>query len=116
MGNMKPYFRSSSPSTGSSRLNAVESYIVTCILSIFGAIVEYAIVLTIRTVRPDNQVQVMDVQTVLQSTASLDETKEQGRWSLLARNPRMLDLVSIVVFSTAFITYNLYYLGSHSLL
>ena len=60
---MFSFLRSTSPSTGSSQLNAVESYIIVCIFSIFGAIIEYAIILSINTLRPDPQ---DTVQTVLQ--------------------------------------------------
>ena len=43
--------RASAPAAASSRLNAIDRFIVTCIFSIFSAIVEYAIVLSILTLR-----------------------------------------------------------------
>ena len=47
-----PFFiRASAPAAASSRLNAIDRFIVTCIFSIFSAIIEYAIVLSILTLR-----------------------------------------------------------------
>ena len=44
-------FRANAPAAASSQLNAIESFIVTCIFSIFSAIIEYAVVLAIITLR-----------------------------------------------------------------
>merc|ERR1712156_198804 len=47
--------KASAPAAASSRLNAIDRFIVTCIFSIFSAIVEYAIVLSILTLRPSKE-------------------------------------------------------------
>ena len=43
--------RANSPSSSSTSLNAIETFVVTCILSIFAAIIEYAVILAILCLR-----------------------------------------------------------------
>ena len=46
--------RSSAPSSASSKLNAIDKFMMTCIFMIFSAIIEYAILLSINTLKAEN--------------------------------------------------------------
>lgn len=107
--------KSTSPSEGSRKLNDVESYIVTCIFMIFSAIMEYAILLSIYTLRPTT-VESTTTENTENGQARVYHFTEapfgydlKGRLYVLIRKPRILDVVSIITFSSSFILFNINY-------
>jgi len=97
--------KSGAPAAASSKLNAIDRYIVICIFSIFSAIIEYAIILSMLTLRPDKS---------LESHYSLSAGEGytptiKDRLLFLVYHPRILDVISISCFSSFFITFNIYY-------
>jgi len=99
--------KASAPAAASSRLNAIDRFIVTCIFSIFSAIVEYAIVLSILTLRPSKERE----RTYSLSNGGSEDIKPTvwDKIYFIIENPRTLDAVSIVTFSVSFILFNLHY-------
>merc|ERR1712080_469693 len=93
--------KSTSPSTGSRFLNAVETFIITCIFSIFSAIIEYAIVYSIITLRTDDTAE--GQARVYQITEQPIGYDFKGRLWVLIRKPRILDVLSIIIFSSTFL-------------
>jgi len=91
--------RSNAPSSASSRLNAIDKFMMTCIFMIFSAIMEYALILSIYTLELDKN----SYQINRQNPGIC------GRIHMVFNNPRILDLLSIVLFSFSFILYNLWY-------
>ena len=91
--------RSSAPSAASSKLNAIDKFMMTCIFMIFGAIIEYAIVLSIYTLKLDQSDYVIN----------RDKPKLIDRLHMVYKNPRILDLISIITFSSSFALYNFNY-------
>lgn len=91
--------RSSAPSAASSKLNAIDKFMMTCIFMIFGAIIEYAIVLSIYTLKLDQSDYVID----------REKPKLIDRLHMVYKNPRILDLISIITFSSSFALYNFNY-------
>jgi len=91
--------RSSAPSSGSSELNAIDGFIMTCIFMIFSAIIEYALVLSIYTLELDK----------IDFIINENRPNIRDRILKMIKNPRRLDLLSFIVFSCAFILYNFNY-------
>merc|ERR1712223_365712 len=87
--------RSQAPSSASSRLNAIDQFIMSCIFMIFSALAEYAIILSIYTLELDKR----EYQINQENPAISDRLK------MILKNPRLLDLMSIIIFSTAFLIY-----------
>merc|ERR1712051_264745 len=87
--------RSQAPSSASSRLNAIDQFIMSCIFMIFSALAEYAIILSIYTLELDKR----EYQINQENPAIRDRLK------MILKNPRLLDLMSIIIFSTAFFLY-----------
>jgi len=94
--------KANSPAAASSQLNAIESFIVTCIFSIFSTIIEYAIVLTILTLRPD-------VYNMPNGGHRDVKPRIRDRMFILIEHPRILDAASFIIFSSGFILFNLHY-------
>jgi len=91
--------RASAPSAASSKLNSIDKFMMSCIFWIFSAIVEYAMILSIYTLGLDqNSYQINRAHPGL-----------CGRLHMVFNNPRLLDLISILTFSSLFFLYNLYY-------
>jgi len=99
--------KSTSPSTGSRYLNAVETFIITCIFSIFSAIIEYAIVYSIISLRTEDPAE--GQARVYQITDPPIGYDLKGRLCVLIRRPRILDVISLICFSITFILFNLNY-------
>lgn len=87
--------RSQAPLSASSRLNAIDQFIMSCIFMIFSAIAEYAIILSIYTLELDKR----DYQINHEKPAISDRVK------MILKNPRKLDLMSIITFSISFFLY-----------
>jgi len=99
--------KASAPAAASSRLNAIDRFIVTCIFSIFSAIIEYAIVLSILTLRPNKESE----RNYNLSDGGNEDIKPKFWYKLLfiIENPRILDASSIIIFSSGFLLFNLHY-------
>jgi hypothetical protein len=93
------FSRSTSPSTGSQQLNAVESFIMTCIFMIFSAIFEYALILSIYTRKWDEH----------NYSINYESPTLKDRAYMVYKKPRLLDLISIILFSSTFVLYNFHY-------
>ena len=91
--------RQNAPSSGLSKLNAIDTYIMTCIFMVFSTIVEYAIVLTIYTFEIDK----IDFQVATENPRLRDKI------CMYLNNPRKLDFLSVAVFSCSFALYNFNY-------
>ena len=91
--------RSNAPSSGSKKLNAIDGFIITCIFMIFSTIIEYALILSIYTLKLDEK------------NYNINSTKPNFRDKIcmILNNPRRLDLISIVTFSSCFAIYNFNY-------
>jgi len=95
------------PSSSSSSLNAIESFIVTCIFSIFSAIIEYAVILAILTLRTEPK-----AETSYSLASVNNENVEPSVWkrmNVLINQPRIFDGASIVIFPVGFFLYNIHY-------
>merc|ERR1711874_935312 len=95
--------KSSAPAAASSRLNAIDRFIVTCIFSIFSAIIEYAIVLSILTLRPSQERE----RHYSLSNGGNEDVKP-AFWHkifVIIENPRILDAISIIIFSSGFVLF-----------
>jgi len=95
------------PSSSSSSLNAIESFIVTCIFSIFSAIIEYAVILAILTLRTEPK-----AETSYSLASVNNENVEPSVWkrmNVLVNQPRIFDGASIVIFPVGFFLYNIHY-------
>jgi len=99
--------KSSAPAAASGRLNAIDRYIVTCIFSIFSAIIEYAVVLSILTLRPEKGRS----SSYSLSAGGGDDYSPSltDRARFVVQHPRILDVFSISCFSSLFIAFNAYY-------
>merc|ERR1719244_936999 len=91
--------RSNAPSSGSTKLNAIDGFIMTCIFMIFSAIIEYALILSIYTLKLDEREY--NINTV--------KPRFRDRVCMILNNPRRLDLISILTFSICFALYNFNY-------
>jgi len=98
--------KSSAPAAASGRLNAIDRYIVTCIFSIFSAIIEYAIILSILTLRPEKG---MSSNYSLSAGGDDYAPSFTDRLLFLVYHPRILDVFSISCFSSFFVMFNIYY-------
>lgn len=99
--------KASAPAAASSRLNAIDRFIVTCIFSIFSTIIEYAIVLSILTLRPGRE---SERHYSLSNGGNEDiKPKFWHKIFVIIENPRILDVISIITFSSGFILFNLHY-------
>jgi len=87
--------RSQAPSSASSRLNAIDQFIMSCIFMIFSALAEYAIILSIYTLELDKR----------EYQINQENPTIRDRLKMILKNPRLLDLMSIIIFSTAFFLY-----------
>jgi len=99
--------KASAPAAASSRLNAIDRFIVTCIFSIFSAIIEYAVVLSILTLRPSK-----DSERHYSLSNGGNEDIKPAFWHkifIIIENPRILDAISIITFSSGFILFNFHY-------
>jgi len=102
--------KSSAPSASSSKLNAIERFVVTCIFSIFSAILEYAVVLSILTLRPKSAANSDRLYNVFDNASSFaDKPSLKDRFLFFLENPRILDLLSVFCFSSGFLIFNLHY-------
>ncbi|XP_023322969.1 gamma-aminobutyric acid receptor subunit gamma-2 [Eurytemora carolleeae] len=102
--------RSNAPSSASSRLNAIDKFIMTCIFSIFSAIIEYAIVLSILWLRPEKP----PGETVYRFENTNGENAEvkpslKARMAWVLEHPRVFDAFSIIIFPTFFFFFNIHY-------
>eukprot|EP00091_Calanus_sinicus_P007273 TRINITY_DN18249_c0_g1_i1.p1 TRINITY_DN18249_c0_g1~~TRINITY_DN18249_c0_g1_i1.p1 ORF type:complete len:118 (-),score=1.31 TRINITY_DN18249_c0_g1_i1:125-478(-) len=99
--------KASAPAAASSRLNAIDRFIVTCIFSIFSTIIEYAIVLSILTLRPGKESE----RHYSLSNGGNEDIKPTfwNKIFVIIENPRILDAISIITFSSGFILFNLHY-------
>lgn len=91
--------RSEAPSSGSTKLNAIDGFIMTCIFMIFSAIIEYALILSIFTLKLD------EVEYNINTT----KPNIRDRICMILKNPRRLDIYSIILFSSCFAIYNFNY-------
>jgi len=91
--------RSNAPSSGSTKLNAIDGFIMTCIFMIFSAIIEYALILSIFTLKLD------EVEYNINTT----KPNIRDRICMILKNPRRLDIYSIILFSSCFALYNFNY-------
>ena len=91
--------RTNAPSSGSTKLNAIDGFIMTCIFMIFSAIIEYALVLSIFTLKLD------EVEYNINTT----KPNLRDRICMILKNPRKLDALSIIIFSSCFALYNFNY-------
>jgi len=91
--------RSSAPSSASSRLNAIDKFMMTCIFMIFSAIAEYAMILSIYTLGLNENDYVIN----------RERPGISDRIHMVYKNPRLLDLISIIMFSICFFLYNFHY-------
>jgi len=102
--------KSSAPSASSSTLNAIEKFVVTCIFSIFSAILEYAIVLSILTIRPKSGTNSDRLYNIFHNAKGIAEKPSiQDRLHFFLENPRILDVCSLVCFSLGFVIFNIHY-------
>ena len=113
--------RSNAPSSGLSKLNAIDTFIMTCIfmviliwkilfhfskkvltcifVQVFSTIVEYAIVLSIITFELDK----------VEYEINTERPAIRDRICMILKNPRKLDYLSVAVFSACFAIYNFDY-------
>jgi len=91
--------RSNAPSSGSTKLNAIDRFIMTCIFMIFSAIIEYAVVLSIFTLKLDER----------DYNINVERPNMRDRICMILNNPRKLDLISFITFSGSFVLYNFNY-------
>jgi len=91
--------RSNAPSSGLSKLNAIDTFIMTCIFMVFSTIVEYAIVLSIITFELDK----------VEYEINTERPAIRDRICMILKNPRKLDYLSVAVFSACFAVYNFDY-------
>jgi len=91
--------RSNAPSSGSTKLNAIDGFIMTCIFMIFSAIIEYALILSIFTLKLDE----------IEYNINTVKPNIRDRICMILKNPRKLDLLSIILFSSCFSLYNFNY-------
>jgi len=91
--------RASAPSSASSKLNAIDRFMMTCIFMIFSSIIEYALILSIYTLKLNEK----EYDINRESPSVMD------RIHMVYKNPRILDLISIIVFSSCFAVYNFHY-------
>ena len=89
--------RANAPSSGLSKLNAIDTFIMTCIFMVFSTILEYAIVLSIITFELDKE----------EYEINTERPAIKDRICMILKNPRKLDYLSIAVFSISFALYNL---------
>jgi len=91
--------RTNAPSSGSTKLNAIDGFIMTCIFMIFSAIIEYALVLSIFTLKLDE----------IEYNINTTKPNLRDRICMILKNPRKLDALSIIIFSSCFALYNFNY-------
>ena len=91
--------RSSAPSSASSKLNAIDKFMMTCIFMIFSAIFEYALILSIYTLKWDEH----------NYSINYESPTLRERLYMVYKKPRLLDLISIILFSSTFVLYNFHY-------
>merc|ERR1712212_981941 len=91
--------RSSAPSSASSKLNAIDKFMMTCIFMIFSAIFEYALILSIYTLKWDEH----------NYSINYESSTLRDRAYMVYKKPRLLDLISIIFFSSTFVLYNFHY-------
>jgi len=91
--------RANAPSSGLSKLNAIDAYLMTCIFMVFSAIVEYAFILAILTLKLDKN----------DYNINTERPNLRDKICLILNNPRRLDKLSIIVFSLCFALYNFNY-------
>jgi len=91
--------KSNSPSSGLTKLNAIDTFIMTCIFMIFSAILEYAMILSIYTLSLDQ----------IEYSINTERPSWRDRICILLKYPRKLDQISIILFSLSFAVYNIYY-------
>jgi len=91
--------RSSAPSSASSKLNAIDKFMMTCIFMIFSAIFEYALILSIYTLKWDEH----------NYSINYESPTLRERVYMVYKKPRLLDLISIILFSSTFVLYNFHY-------
>lgn len=91
--------RANAPSSGLSKLNAIDTFIMTCIFMVFSTILEYAIVLSIITFELDKE----------EYEINTERPAIKDRICMILKNPRKLDYLSIAVFSISFALYNFNY-------
>jgi len=91
--------RANAPSSGLSKLNAIDTFIMTCIFMVFSTILEYAIVLSIITFELDKE----------EYEINYERPAIKDRICMILKNPRKLDYLSIAVFSISFALYNFNY-------
>ena len=98
--------RSSAPSSASSKLNAIDKFMMTCIFMIFSAIFEYALILSIYTLKWDEH----------NYSINYESPTLRDRAYMVYKKPRLLDLISIILFSSTFVLYNFHYwaIADHS--
>ncbi|XP_023323016.1 acetylcholine-gated ion channel acc-4 isoform X2 [Eurytemora carolleeae] len=100
--------RSNAPSAASSRLNAIDKFIITCIFSIFSTIIEYAIILSILCLRPEKKPG-ETLYTFENGDNGQFKPSIKARLSWVLENPRIFDAFSIIIFPTFFFFFNIHY-------
>merc|ERR1711994_374157 len=91
--------RANAPSSGLSKLNAIDAYLMTCIFMVFSAIVEYALILAILTLKLDKK----------DYNINTERPNLRDKICMILNNPRRLDKLSIMIFSLSFALYNFNY-------
>jgi len=91
--------RSNAPSSGLSKLNAIDTFIMTCIFMVFSTILEYAIVLSILAFELDKE----------EYEINTERPALRDRICMILQNPRKLDKLAVAVFSISFALYNFNY-------
>ena len=105
--------RSGAPSSGTSKLNAIDKFMMTCVFMIFSAIFEYALILSIYTLKLDERNYSINTSrpSLCDRIHMVYRCEQPPLLTSLCcfRNPRILDLISIILFSTTFTLYNFHY-------
>ena len=91
--------RANAPSSGLSKLNAIDAYLMTCIFMVFSAIVEYALILSIIALELDK----------IEYNINQERPNLRDKICMILKNPRRLDKLSIIIFSMSFALYNFNY-------
>jgi len=91
--------RANAPSSGLSKLNAIDTYLMTCIFMVFSAILEYAVILSIITLELDK----------IDYNINHERPNLRDKICMILNSPRRLDKLSIIIFSLSFALYNFNY-------
>jgi len=100
--------RTNAPSAASTRLNAIDKYIITCIFSIFSAIIEYALILSMLTLRGDPKPG-ETMYSINTETNEVCKDTVKAKFVRILEHPRIFDAFSIVIFPTFFFCFNIHY-------